>query len=292
MFKIHRLGALVALALACTTPAHAEEWAWGGKLKLTRGVSDIEGSAGGGIASWALITGNETRNGIGFDASATYVQLPNYSFRAYSGGIGLFDRAEITYAHQQFDTGSTGAKLGLGKGFAFDQDVVGAKVRLVGDAVYDQDSWLPQISAGVQYKHNDQGAVIHFIGGKDDSGVDYYLAATKILLDQSLVLDATVRATRANQTGILGFGGDRNNAYQAEFEGSAGYLLTKQLLIGAEYRTKPNNLGIAKESDWGDVFAAYAFNEHLSATVAYADLGDIVTFRRQRGVYLSLQAGF
>ena len=292
MFKFHRLGAIVALVVACASSAHAEEWSWGGKLKLTRGVSDIEGSAGGGIASWALITGNETRNGIGFDASATYVQVPNYSFRAYSGGIGLFDRAEITYAHQQFDTGSTGAKLGLGKGFAFDQDVVGAKVRLVGDAVYDQDSWLPQISAGVQYKHNDQGAVIHFIGGKDDSGVDYYLAATKILLDQSLVLDATVRATRANQTGILGFGGDRNNAYQAEFEGSAGYLLTKQLLIGAEYRTKPNNLGIAKESDWGDVFAAYAFNEHLSATVAYADLGDIVTFRRQHGVYLSLQAGF
>ena len=280
------------MAVACANGAHAEEWAWGGKLKLTRGVSDIEGSAGGGIASWALITGNETRNGVGFDASATYVQVPNYSFRAYSGGIGFFDRAEITYAHQQFDTGSTGAKLGLGKGFAFDQDVVGAKLRLVGDAVYDQDSWLPQISAGLQYKHNDQGGVIRAIGGKDDSGVDYYVAATKILLDQSLVLDATVRATRANQTGILGFGGDRNNAYQAEFEGSAGYLLTKQLLIGAEYRTKPNNLGIAKESDWGDVFAAYAFNEHLSATVAYADLGDIVTFRRQRGVYLSLQAGF
>ncbi|HUO22219.1 MAG TPA: DUF3034 family protein [Caulobacteraceae bacterium] len=283
---------LLAIALLLWRPAQAEEWQWGGKLKLTRGVTDIEGSAGGGLASWAVIAGNETRNGIGAEASATYVQLPDYAFRSYGGAVGLFDRAEVSYAHQQFDTGATGAKLGLGRGFVFDEDVIGAKLRLVGDAVYDQDSWLPQVAAGVQYKHNDQGAVIHAIGGKDDSGVDYYLAATKILLDHSLVLDATVRATRANQTGILGFGGDRNSGYRAEFEGSAGYLLTKQLLVGAEYRTKPDNLGIAKESDWGDLFAAYAVNEHLSVTAAYADLGDIVTFRRQRGVYLSLQAGF
>jgi hypothetical protein len=291
MFRAWQALLFVVLAVA-VSPAHADEWQWGGKLKLTRGVTDIEGSAGGGLASWAVIAGNDTRNGVGGEVSATYLQLPDYSFRAYGGALGLFDRAEISYAHQQFDTGATGAKLGLGKGFVFDEDVIGAKLRLIGDAVYDQDSWLPQIAAGVQYKHNDQGAIIHAIGGKDDSGVDYYLAATKILLDQSLVLDATVRATRANQTGILGFGGDRNNAYRAQFEGSAGYLVTKQLLVGAEYRTKPNNLGFAKESDWGDVFAAYAVNEHLSITAAYADLGDIVTFRRQRGAYLSLQAGF
>jgi hypothetical protein len=122
--------------------------------------------------------------------------------------------------------------------------------------------------------------------------VDYYIAATKVLLDSSLVLDATVRATRANQTGILGFGGDRDNHYQAEFEGSAGYLVTRRLLVGAEYRTKPDNLSVARESNWGDVFAAYAVSKNLTVTGAYADLGDIVTFRRQRGWYLSLQAGF
>ena len=47
--------------------------------------------------------------------------------------------------------------LGLGEGFKFDQDIFGAKVKLIGDAVYDQDSWLPQIAAGAQYKHNDRG---------------------------------------------------------------------------------------------------------------------------------------
>lgn len=273
-------------------PANAAEWRWGGKLDLTRGVTSIEGAGGGGLASWALISGNETVDGIGANASATLVHVPNYDLRAFGGAIGLFDRAEVSYEHQNFDTGATGAKLGVGKGFAFNQDIFGAKLRLLGDAVYDQDSWMPQIAAGVQYKRNDQGAIIHALGGKDDSGVDYYIAATKILLDSSLVLDATVRATRANQTGILGFGGDRNNHYQAQFEGSAGYLVTRRLLVGVEYRSKPDNLGFAKESSWGDLFAAYAINNNLSVTAAYADLGEIVTFKRQRGWYLSLQAGF
>ncbi len=282
---------LTALALLGSS-AHAAEWQWGGKLDLTRGVTSVEGAGGGGIATWALITGNETVDGIGASANATLVHVPNYDLRAFGGGVGFFDRAEVSYEHQAFDTDATGAKLGLGRDFTFDQDILGAKVRLVGDAVYDQDLWLPQVSAGVQYKHNDQGAVIRLLGGKDDSGVDYYLAATKVLLDSSLVLDATVRATCANQTGILGFGGDRANGYQAEFEGSAGYLVTRRLLVGAEYRTKPDNLSVARESDWSDLFAAYAVTKNLSVTAAYADLGDIATFRRQRGWYLSLQAGF
>jgi hypothetical protein len=118
------------------------------------------------------------------------------------------------------------------------------------------------------------------------------VAATKVLLDQSLVLDATVRLTKANQTGLLGFGGDKNSDYSPEFEGSVGYLLTKQLVVGGEYRTKPDNLGFAKEDDWWDLFAAYALNKHLSITLAYTSLGDIATFKNQNGLYVSLQAGF
>ena len=48
----------------------------------------------------------------------------------------------------------------------------------------------------------------------------------------------------------------------------------------------------AKEDGAFDVFAAYALNKNLSATIAYVDLGDIATFKNQRGVYISLQAGF
>jgi hypothetical protein len=105
-------------------------------------------------------------------------------------------------------------------------------------------------------------------------------------------LDATLRATKANQTGLLGFGGDKHDDYSPEFEGSAAYLLTRHLAIGGEYRSKPDNLGFAKEDGWWDLFAAYALNKSLSVTLAYADLGDIATFKSQHGLYVSLQAGF
>lgn len=263
-----------------------------GKLLLNGGVTTVEGSGGGGLSSWATITGYETRDGIGANVHATYVNLPDYEFRSYGAAVGLFDRVEVSYARQAFDTGATGAKLGLGKGFTFRQHVAGVKLRVAGDAIYDQDRLLPQIAVGAQYKKNNQGAIVRAIGGKDDDGIDYYVAATKVLLNESLVLNGTARLTKANQTGLLGFGGDRDGGYSAQFEGSAGLLVTKRLLVGAEYRTKPDNLGFAKEDDWLDVFAAYAINKNLSVTVAYADLGDIATFKDQRGLYVSLQAGF
>ncbi len=284
--------AIAAAFLSNVGMAQAMDLVNSGKLLLTQGVSTIEGSAGGGLASWATITGYETRDGIGANAHATYVDLSDYTLRDYGASVGLWDRVELSYAREEFDTGSTGAKLGLGKNFTFDQDVFGAKLRVIGDAVYDQDTWLPQIAVGAQYKKNDKDAIVHAVGAKDSSGTDFYVAATKVLLDQSLVLDATLRYTKANQTGLLGFGGDKNSDYSPEFEGSAAYLLTKQLVIGGEYRTKPDNLGFAKEDDWWDLFAAYALNKHISLTLAYASLGDIATFKDQHGLYVSLQAGF
>lgn len=284
---------LLALTLAMTaTLAQARDRETSGKLLLTGGVTSLEGAGGGGLATWATITGYETVDEVGANAHATLVQLPDYQFRAGGVAVGFRDRVEISYTRQSFDTGDTGSKLGLGQGFTFNQDIVGVKVRVLGDAVYAQDSWVPQVALGVQWKKNDKDAVITAIGGKDDSGVDYYVAATKVLLNQSLVLDGTLRATKANQTGLLGFGGNKNDDYELQFEGSAGYLVSKRLLIGAEYRRKPDNLAGLKEDDWVDIFAAYAFSKNLSVTAAYADLGTIATFKDQRGLYLSIQAGF
>jgi len=290
-----RLLVLALAPIACASlcsAAQAHEMVYGGKLLLTRGVTQVEGAGGGGLAAWSLVTGNETEDGVGASAFATDVRLPDYELRDYGAAIGLFDQFEFSYAHQDFDTGGTGALLGLGAGFTFSQDIFGAKVRVLGDAVYDQNSWLPQIAVGLQYKHNNQNAIIHAIGGRGDDGVDYYVAATKILLDQSLVLSGAARVTKANQFGILGFGGDRNNDYKAEFEGSAAYMVSDRLVLGAEYRTKPDNLGFAREDDASDVFAAFAVTHNLSITAAYADLGDIATLKDQHGFYLSLQAGF
>ncbi len=283
----------LALMAGISTSALAQPWELfdGGKLLATGGVSQVEGAGGGGLANWALITGYGTRDGVGANVHYTTVLLPDYTLHSAGLAVGLYDRLELSYAWQEFDTRDVGAALGLGRGFTFHQNIFGAKLKLIGDAVYEQDSWLPQLSIGLQHKENDRGAVIGAVGGKSDSGTDYYLSASKLFLAQSLLVNATWRHTRANQFGILGFGGDRHGGYSAQFEGSAAYLFSRRLAVGAELRTKPNNLSIAREQAAWDIFAAYFFNKNLSATLAYADLGNIVIRDDQRGAYLSLQAG-
>ncbi len=146
--------------------------------------------------------------------------------------------------------------------------------------------------AGAEFKTTGNQAVLHAIGAKSNKGVDFYVAATKLFLAQSLLVDATVRLTKANQFGLLGFGGDRNGGYSFEFEGSAAYLVTRNLAFGAEIRTKPDNLRFSHEGPAVDVFAAYFFTKNLSTTVAYVGLGDVARQGGQNGVYISLQAGF
>jgi hypothetical protein len=286
--------AVMAVTLFLSGPALAAS-PWGmfdqGKLLATGGVSQIEGAGGGGLASWALITGYGTRDSVGANIHYTGVFLPDYRLDSAGVAMGLFDRLELSYAWQEFDTQDVGAVLGLGRGFTFHQNIFGAKLKLVGDAIYDQDSWVPQIAIGLQHKENDRDAVIRAVGGKNSSGTDFYLSASKLLLAQSLLLNATWRETKANQLGILGFGGDKHDGYSAQFEGSVAYLFGRDFAVGAEARTRPSNLSIAKEGTAWDIFAAYFFNKNLSATIAYADLGNIVIRDHQHGAYLSLQAG-
>lgn len=284
--------AATLLVLSFAAPVAAEELETGGKLLLTGGVSTIEGSGGGGLATWATTTGYGAAGQVGGNIHGTLVTLPDFELRSWGAAVGLHDRVELSYARQTFDTRDAGAALGLGKGYTFNQDIWGVKVVFLGDAVYDQDRLLPQIAVGAQYKRNDRGPVIAAVGGEDDTGTDYYVAATKLLLDRSLLLNGAVRMTKANQTGLLGFGGPNGGDYSAQFEGSVAWLATRRLAFGAEYRSKPSNLAFAREDDWVDLFAAYAVNKNLSVTAAWVDLGEIATFKDQRGFYLSLQAGF
>jgi hypothetical protein len=268
-----------------------------GKFIATGGVSQVEGAGGGGIVPWAFITGYGTRDSWGANAHYTQVQTQDYRLATYGVALGINDRIELSLARQDF----RGELAPLDR-LQIKQDIIGLKLRVAGDAVYDQDRWLPQIAVGILYKKNKGidglGALgvsnVRQLGARDDSGYDYYVAATKILFEQSLVLNGTLRATRANQMGILGFGGDRHDSTRLEPEVSVGYLFTRKLVGGVEYRRKPHNLSVDNEKDYYDLFLAYLPNKHFSVTAAYANLGDITIFnpKKQKGLYLSLQAGF
>lgn len=281
----------VAIAVSLASPALAEDLRSGGKLLLTNGIATVEGSSGGGLASWSLIAGNATKDGIGGSAHITLVELPDYRLDTQGVAVGLFDRVELSYARQNLNTKSIGAALGLGYGYSLNQDVYGAKMRLAGHVVYG-DPHMPQISVGVQHKRNLDGQVARAVGAAETNGTDFYASATKLFLAQSILANATVRYTKANQGGLLGFGGDQKDARALQFEGSVAYQLSRKFVVGGEYRTKPDNLGIAREDDWFDLFAAYAINRNLTVAGAYVDLGSIATADNQRGAFLSLRASF
>lgn len=263
----------------------------GGKLLLTNGVTTVEGSSGGGLATWAVIAGNETDRGIGLSAHATVVVLPDFRLDTRGIAIGIKDRVELSYARQNFNTSQVGAALGLGQDFTFNQDIYGAKVRLFGDLVYGSAA-LPQVSIGVQHKRSRDSAVVMAVGAASATGTDYTLSATKLFLDKSILANATLRFTSANQLGLLGFGTVGRTGKSAQFEGSIAWQLSRRLVVGGEYRTKPDRLAIAHEDDAADLFVAYALSRNFTVTAAYVDLGSIATFNGQRGAFLSLQAAF
>ncbi|ADM08458.1 Uncharacterized conserved secreted protein [Parvularcula bermudensis HTCC2503] len=280
---------MAALATMIVSPPAAAQWAPDrGRLLMTGGVSQIEGQGGSGLVPWALITGYGSELSWGASAFVTDVQLSDFSISSHGLAVGVRNRLELSYARQAFDTEELGGALGLGEGFEFDQEVFGAKLRLAGDVVTDQDTWLPQISVGIQVKKNKDGDIVRAVGADDDEGVDYYLSATKLLLAQSLLLGGTIRSTEANQLGFLGFSSTRT----IQVEATAAALLTKRLALGGEVRTKPDNLAFAEEEDAATAYLAYFPSKYLSLTAAYADLGTIAGLDDQTGSYLSVQGSF
>jgi truncated hemoglobin YjbI len=281
-----------------------------GKLLLTGGVSGIDGAAGGGLTPWATMGSYASDQSTGFTAHATRVTTSDYGLNAYGVALGIQNQWEVSLARQTFDAGVTGPGLGL-PGLQLTQDILGAKWRVTGDAVLNSDTWQPQVAVGIAFKSLQSSgldATLSALGAKKE-GTDIYVSATKLFLAQSVLVNGTLRATNANQNGLLGFGGTLGGArdqYQLMPEFSAAWLVNRNLALGLEYRRMPNNLqdpGVAaglsdglRAQDWKDIFVAWAPNKNVSVTLAYVDLGVIVpattNSRTQTGTYLSMQFAY
>lgn len=252
-----------------------------GKLLETAGLTQIEGSGGGGIVPWATISGYDSRDETSLSVFNTLVFLDDYRLHSWGASAGLFDRVEMSYARQELLLSDSDKEIR--------QNIYGIKARLYGDLIY---TFFPQISVGVQHKRLVDGAVASTVGAKNSSsGTDFYVAATKVHLGAiggyNLIWNLAARATKANQLGLLGYGGAKNDDYQMMLEGSVGVLLSRNWVIGFEYRQKPNNLSGVKEDDWRDFFAAYIPNKHFNLTLAWTQLGDIANAGNQQGFYVS-----
>jgi len=256
------------------------------------------------LTPWAVTGGYGALGEWGATAFATTVKTRDYSLADFGAALSWDDRWEISLARQNLDAGNNLAPLGL-TGLHLKQDIVGLKWRVAGDAVLDSDRWMPQLALGLLHKRADAGALGPTLFGPlgaRRSGTEFYLSATKLLLAQGLLVNATLRATRANQGGLLGFGGAASSSVRLQPELSLAWLLRRNLALGLEARAKPDHLndsvlgrGALHEDDWFDLFLAWAPNKSVSLTLAWVDLGRIapgVQPRRQTGGYASLQLAF
>lgn len=257
----------------------------GSKIIATGGATNIEGSAGGGIVPWAVINGYGSSGEWAATAFATQVGVDDFTLKVLGASVSYDNNWEWSLARQSFKLDSLGGELR--------QDIFGVKYHLAGELLY---TTLPQFSLGLQYKTHRDFALPHAVGARDNNGVDIYLAASKVLFDQvagrNLLLNTTLRATKANQTGLLGFGSAGSNNYQLLFEGSAVVLLNYNLALGLEFKQKPDKLAFAREQHWRDIFAAWFVNKHFSLVAGYADLGSIAGFNRQQGYYFSIEGAW
>ncbi|MBD8604872.1 DUF3034 family protein [Pseudomonas sp. CFBP 8771] len=279
---------LCSLALCWQPSLYANE----GRLLATGGASSIDGAAGGGITPWAVLAGYGEQGEWGATAFATRVDLPDYRLDVAGMAASYDNRIEFSYARQRFDLGSLVHKLGLPED-SLSQDVFGVKVRLFGDLIYDQ---LPQVALGLAYKRQKDFLIPSLVGAKRDEDVEGYLTASRLFMGAAfgynLLVNGGVRYSRANELGLLGFGGDRRDSRSLLKEGSLAVLFNPRWALGVEYREKPDNLSFAGESDWADVFLGYFPNKHLAIVLAYAKLGEIATLDNQNGTYLSVQGSF
>src|SRR5262245_12145271 len=141
-----RLALFVLSALVATGSAAADLTRLGadqGKLLLTGGFSTLDGSGGGALSTWALVSGYGSNDSYGANVHVTAVPLSDLRLLSYGVTVGLFDRVELSANREDVKVTDT-ALDGLGLVL----DTFGVKVRLVGDAVYAQDTLMPQIALG------------------------------------------------------------------------------------------------------------------------------------------------
>ena len=268
----------ISLLVFCNCSAIA-----GSKVIGTGGASTIEGSAGGGIVPWAVINGYASSGQWSVTGFGNQVGVDDFSLRTVGAGFSYGNQLEVSLTKQTFALDTIGGDL--------KQTIVGVKYHVAGELLYTE---MPQISVGAQWKKHQNFELPQAVGALDDQGIDWYVAASKVWLDafagRNLLLNATVRATKANQTGLLGFGSAEDNSYQLMTELSATIMLTPHWAVGAEFRQKPNQLAFADEEHWRDVFTAWFINKNVSLVGGYVDLGSIAGLPNQQGYYVAVEA--
>lgn len=255
-----------------------------GKILGTAGVSSISGAGGGGLIPWATLGSYADEGQRGGSVFYTRVDVDDYELSVRGGALSFGNRIEVSYARQDFVIKAADLRVR--------QDKTGIKLRLFGDVIFEQ---APQVSIGMEHGSLRDKSLARAVGAQHTSGTDYTVSLAKAWLNgigsRTTLLNVNMRHGQANQFGILGYGGDHPDAKWTG-EIAAAVFLTRAIVIGAEYRQKPDNLAALREDAAKDLFVAWFPNKRVSLTAAWVDLGDIAGAANQRGAYISAQLSF
>lgn len=257
-------------------------------------LHSIEGYGGILITGSAYLVNPSENDGMfGLPSmGATYINLGNgRHLEAYTLSETIGGRVELGYGFNRLDIGDLGADIITATTLDIREDAIelhnfNARALLLKEGDFDQ-SWMPAVTLGLHYKYNDTIddidnrllGTLDGLGIKDNDGVDVTLYASRLFtsLPRPLMVNVGLRSTKAAQIGLLGFTGDRKTLFEANF----GLLVLDNLVIGGEYRQKPDEYTpipglIEKEDDWWSAFITYVVNDNMTASIAYAHMGDVL----------------
>lgn len=257
-------------------------------------VTEIDGQAGGGLVPWALLADRPS-------VAVTSLNTQNLGVNSVAVNGGIANRVELSYARTSANI--IGTALGNASNLA-NVDNYGVKVKL------NDMGTLPQFAVGVVNKQASgtllDGTVVPALNNTK-SGTDVYVAATKVvnIVGTNVLLNGVIRASKANQLGVLGFGGGNaagaKTGYSYKPEVSAEIFAAENVIIGAEYRAEPSNGvtatdGVLHQNSAYDLNVVYVANKNLALTAAYVNLGQVAPAlagsNRQAGMYLQAQVTF
>ena len=190
-----------------------------GNLLATGGVTQIEGAGGGGLVPWAMITGDGTRDSFGGNVHYTVVRLPNFLLQsegaASASPTGLSSPSRTKRSNRSVRR-DTGDRQGV--------CLRGGYRRRQGSPVRRRGLYSGQLAAAGRLRCDVQNGRSKEPRGRPGCprcvGCRSLYRRHQDLTEREFVVGRHVRLTRANQFGLLGFGGDRDNSYQPDLEGS------------------------------------------------------------------------
>ena len=254
-------------------------------------VTNIDGQAGGGLVPWALLSSGPT-------VAITNLNTPNLNINSLAVNTSFSNMVEVSYARNMLNV--SGSALGANNTDSVDN--LGLKVKL-----NDMGS-MPQFAVGLVYK-SASGPLADLLKtayGIKKSSTDVYAAASKIVTigGKNVLLNGVLRASKANQLGLLGFGGGNTPGYKTGYsikpELSAELFASSNVIFGAEYRAQPDNgtgaNTLLHQNAAYDFNVVYVASKNFTLTAAYVSLVQVapavINGNKQNGLFVQAQVNF